>query len=98
MEEKCRGCGECIPACPGLAIFLVNRNYSTAEAAVSIPYEYLPLPEPGSTVDALDRSGERVCSGRVLRVMNPGKNNGTVVITIAVPKQFLTQVRNFRIA
>ena len=96
LEEKCRGCGECIPACPGLAIFLVNRTYSPEEAAVSIPYEYLPLPEVGSTVDALDRRGERVCSGRVIRVANPRKNDSTTIVTIAVPKRYSDQVRSLR--
>jgi len=97
LEEKCRGCGECIPACPGLAIFLVNENYSPSEAAVSIPYEYLPLPETGSTVCALDRCGEKVCSARVIRVSNPGKNIGTAVVTISVPREFSNKVRTFRI-
>lgn len=98
LEEKCRGCGECIPACPGLAIFLVNRTYSPDEAAVSIPYEYLPLPEVGSTVDVLNRRGERVCSGRVIRVANPRKNDNTAVVTIAVPKRYSDQARGLRIA
>lgn len=97
VEEKCRGCGECIPACPGLAIFLVDENYSPTEAAVSIPYEYLLLPETGSSVCALDRCGEKVCSARVIRVSNPRKNNGTAVVTIAVPRKFSNKVRSFRI-
>jgi Fe-S-cluster-containing hydrogenase component 2 len=98
VEEKCKGCGECIPACPGLAIFLLNRTYSPEEAAVSIPYEYLPLPEPGSTVDALDRRGERVCRGRVIRITNPSKNDKTAVVTIAVPKLHSDEVRGIRVA
>ena len=97
VEEKCRGCGECIPACPGLAIFLVNENYSPTEAAVSIPYEYLPLPETGSIVYAMDRCGEDVCSARVIKVSNPRKNNGTAVVTIAVPRKLSNKVRSFRI-
>ena len=97
VEEKCRGCGECIPACPGLAIFLVNRTYSPGEAAISIPYEYLPLPEVGPTVDALNRSGERVCSGRVIRVANPRKEYRTAVVTVAVPKRYSDQVRSLRV-
>ena len=96
MEEKCRGCGECIPACPGLAIFLVNRNHSSEEAAISIPYEYFPLPKLGSTVNALDRCGKQVCSGKVIRVMNPKKNDNTAVITIAIPKCYSDQVRSLR--
>ena len=98
IEEKCRGCGECISACPGLAIFLVNRTYSSEEATVSVPYEYLPLPEMGSVVDALNRCGEKVCKGRVVRVANPERNDKTVVVTLAVPKKWSDHVRSFRIA
>lgn len=97
IEEKCRGCGECIPSCPGLAIFLVNKAYSPDEAAISIPYEYLPLPKSGVLVDALDRCGNRVCGAKVIKVNNPKKNNNTAVVTIIVPKQHADEVRNFRI-
>jgi len=97
MGDKCRGCGECIPVCPGLAIFLVNKTYSSTEAAISIPYEYLPLPEPDTTVDALNRVGEKLCNGRVVRVTNPKKNDNTAVVTIAVPERFSGDVRNFRL-
>lgn len=97
VEEKCRGCGECIPACPGLAIFLVNRTYSENEAAISMPYEFLPLPELEDEIDALDRCGAKVCEGKIIRISNPEKNNNTLVITIIVPKQFSDEVRNFRI-
>lgn len=97
VEEKCRGCGECIPACPGLAIFLVDRTYSSDKAAISVPYEYLPLPEVGAIVDALDRRGEKICSGRVIRVANPARNDNTAVVTLAVSKQYSDQVRSFRV-
>lgn len=97
IEERCRGCGECVPACPGLAIFLVNRAYSSEEATVSIPYEYLPLPDAGSIVDALDRCGNRVCDGRIIKIANPPKNNKTTVVTLAVPKFYSDQVRNIRV-
>ena len=96
VEEKCKGCGECIPVCPGLAIFLVNKTYSSEEAAVSVPYEYLPRPEVGATVDALDRCGKRVCNGRVIRVANPERNDNTVVVALAIPKNYSDQVRGFR--
>ena len=97
LGDKCRGCGECIPVCPGLAIFLVNKTYSSHEAAISIPYEYLPLPESDAIVDALNRLGERICSGRVIRVANPKKNDNTAVVTIAVPKRFSDEVRSLRV-
>lgn len=97
VKDNCRGCGECISACPGLAIFVVNRAYSPDEAVVSMPYEYLPLPEPDDIVDALNRRGEKVCSGRVIRAANPKKNDNTAVVTIAVPKRFSDEVRSLRV-
>ena len=62
-KETCIGCGMCVAACPGLAIFLVDKSYSETEATVSFPFEYDPLPEPGAEVDALSRGGEYVLQG-----------------------------------
>jgi len=96
VEERCKGCGECVPLCPGLAIFIVNKAYSSDEATISIPYEYLPIPELDSSIDALDRRGVEVCNGRVIKVYKHEKNNNTIVVTIAVSKEFADEVRNFR--
>jgi len=97
IEDRCRGCGECIPACPGLAIFLVDNTYSPEDAAVSMPYEYYPLPKVGSIVDALDRNGRKVCDGRIIKVSNPPRNNKTAVVTVVVKKEFPDTVRNIRL-
>ena len=51
--EICDGCGLCISACPGLAIFVVNLGSGGDAATVSLPYEYLPLPSAGDTVVTL---------------------------------------------
>ncbi|MGB9596024.1 MAG: 4Fe-4S binding protein [Candidatus Poribacteria bacterium] len=97
IQDRCKGCGECIASCPGLAIFLVNMIYSPEEASISIPYEFHPLPSVGSTVDALDRNGQKVCDCKIIKVSNPPKNNKTAVVTIAVKKEFADIVRNIRI-
>lgn len=90
---KCIGCGMCVAACPGLAIFLVDKTYSETEATVSFPFEYDPLPEKGQEVDALSRAGEYVCKGHVVKVMNPKKNDHTPVVTLAIPKEYADTVR-----
>jgi Fe-S-cluster-containing hydrogenase component 2 len=92
--ESCSGCGLCIAACPGLAIFVVDLNYSETEALVSFPYEYEPLPKVGDRVEALDREGETVSIARVTRVQNPPAFNRTAVVTIAVPKEHGMVVRS----
>jgi Fe-S-cluster-containing hydrogenase component 2 len=94
--EKCVGCGLCVANCPGLAITVINRAYSEDEAAIDFPYEYLPLPREGDTVDAVNRAGETVCQGRVLKVSKIPAYAGTAVISLAVPKEQIDEVRSMK--
>lgn len=92
--QTCTGCGLCVAACPGQACFLVDPEFGPEEASVDFPFEYLPLPQPGQTVEARNNLGETVCAGRVIRV-HPG-GGSTQVVRIAVPSQFAYQVRGIR--
>jgi len=94
FEDKCRGCGLCIPPCPGLAIFLVDTTFSKDKALLEFPYEYLPLPRVGSEVDAVDREGNIVTKAKVLKVKNPKKYDHTAVVSIGIPKEFVQEVRS----
>jgi len=92
-EEKCTGCGTCIPICPGLAIFLVDYDFSKGEALVSFPYEFLPVPQVGTVVDATDRLGRSVTKGRIVKVLEGERYDHTLVVSVAVPKEFAQKVR-----
>ena len=96
-ENKCLGCGSCIPICPGLAIFVVDLNYSEKSATVSVPYEFLPLPELGDKVYAVNRRGTVVCEARVMKVMRLERFDRTHVVTINVPKEHVMDVRFLRL-
>lgn len=93
-EEKCIGCGACLPQCPGLAIFLVDLAYSAELAAVTFPYEYLPLPEVGQKVTAVNRVGEPVCEAEVIKIVDTKANDHTPLITITVPREQAINVRS----
>jgi Fe-S-cluster-containing hydrogenase component 2 len=95
-ENKCVGCGACIPVCPGQAIFLVDHTYSQEETLISFPYELLSLPEIGAVVEATDRLGQGVTMGRVVKVLEKESFDGTVVISIVVPKEFAQRVRGIK--
>ena len=95
--EKCNGCGLCVSKCPGLAIFVVNEHYSETEGLVMIPYELRSLPEKDEVVEGLDRSGRKVCNGRVSRVLNRKPQDRTAIISLVVPKECVMKVRNLRL-
>lgn len=96
VEDDCIGCGICIAACPGQAIFMVDVNYSPTEALISFPYEYVPFPQEGDTVNAVDRAGCPVAKGRVVKVRTAAVNDRTAVISLAVPKEFAHTVRSMQ--
>ncbi|MFH1422007.1 MAG: FAD-dependent oxidoreductase [Planctomycetota bacterium] len=91
--SKCSGCGLCIDACPGLAIFVVNKDYSDKEAEIGIPYEFLPHPAKGDIVSALSRDGGTVCEAKVTRVRKNKNYPGTAVVYITVPQKYADEVR-----
>lgn len=90
--EKCIGCGKCIAACSGLAIYVKDYTYSENTCTISFPFEYLPLPAVGTEVEMVGRHGEVFCKGTVLRVNNARSNGNTAVVTAAYPKAFFEEV------
>lgn len=94
--DRCDGCGVCIAACPGLAIFVVDASRKDGKATVMLPYEFLPLPAVGEEVTALDRAGEPVCGGRVTRVLSAKALDRTPIVSIEIPREHAATVRHFR--
>lgn len=95
--DKCTGCGTCVAACPGLAIFVVDETFSDKECLVAIPYEFLPLPEKGEKVLLLSRQGAEVGEGEIHRVIPGRKPAGTTVVWVKAPKELSMEVRNIRL-
>jgi len=95
--EKCNGCGLCVARCPGLAIFIVDETYAPGEALIKLAYEFLPQPEEGWMVTALDRAGRPVGRARVVRVQRPKTKAETPIVWIAVPKEFAWTVRHIKV-
>jgi Fe-S-cluster-containing hydrogenase component 2 len=97
LEEKCIGCQSCLPPCPGQAIFLVDESSTEGIARVTMPYEFLPLPEKEETVIALDRAGQKLGDATVIRVRKTDKMDHTALVTIEVPKEWSMRTRAFKL-
>lgn len=94
--EICNGCGICAIACPGLAIFIVDYDYSENKSLIKLPYEFLPIPVEGQLVKALNREGSPVGDAKVIRVQTGKNQNKTALIWLEVDRKFAMEVRNFR--
>lgn len=90
---KCTGCGTCVGACPGLAVFVVNLAYSADKAMVMLPYEF-ELPDIGEVVAGLDREGKECGKAKVVRVKKFKDRTG--VVSVAVDKNLAMAVRNIK--
>jgi sarcosine oxidase subunit alpha len=90
--NKCTGCKQCVGICPGLAIFVIKIKGD--KALITLPYEFLPVPEVGDIVIALDRNGKPRGSAKVIRVK---KSNKTFVVTIEIEKDLAMDVRNIKL-
>ncbi len=92
--NKCTGCGICISSCPGLAIFVIDMNYSDDKSLIKLPHEMLPLPEKGEEVYALDRAGSILCKVKVIKVLKI--KNKTHIISLEVPISMAMKVRSIK--
>lgn len=92
--DKCGGCGICLTRCPGLAIFLVNMDYSDTHAEITIPYEVLPIPKEGDQWHALDRDGAKLCDARVTSVRTAKSFDRKYLVSFVVEKNYANDARH----
>ncbi|MGN0482229.1 MAG: FAD-dependent oxidoreductase [Lachnospiraceae bacterium] len=94
--QTCVGCGMCVASCSGQAIFLVDETYEDEFATVTIPYEFLPLPEIGTKGYGLSRGGQKICEAEVLSVKTSPAFDHTNLLTMKVPKDMAMKARFFK--
>ena len=95
-DNQCIGCGMCVASCSGQAIFLVDETYEEGYASITMPYEFLPLPEVGDKGDALGRDGQKVCEAEVISVKTSPAFDKTHLLTMKVPVEFVMKARFFK--
>lgn len=95
-DADCINCGMCVASCSGQAIFLVDEDCGDGTATVTLPYEFLPLPEVGAKGDALGRNGQKVCDAEVVQVKSMKAYDKTNLLTMRVPKEYAMKARFFK--
>lgn len=95
-NSKCIGCGKCVADCPGQSIFLIDEGYEEGFATITMPYEFLPLPEIGEKGIALGRNGKSVCEAEVVKVKSVGAFDRTNLLTVKVPVEFSMKARFYK--
>lgn len=94
-HSLCTGCTMCVAACPGLACFVIDLTWSEKEALYKLPYEMIPVPAVGDTVECLGREGEVLTKGKVVAVTEP-KHDSTRVVSVGASKEFADRLRAIR--
>lgn len=94
--SKCIGCGMCVASCSGQAIFLVDEETEPGFGTVTLPYEFLPLPEAGEKGIALGRDGQKVCDCEVVSCKTAKAFDHTNLLTIKVPSDMTMKARFYK--
>lgn len=95
-NKKCIGCGMCVASCSGQAIFLINENYDEESASITLPYEFLPIPQVGEFGFACNRSGDKICRAEVVDVKTSKAFDKTNLLTIKVPREYIKSARFYK--
>ena len=90
--DACIACGQCVGVCPGLAIFVVKKRGE--HGLLTLPYEFLPIPEKDEVVYTIDRNGKKIGKGVVKRVKKQGK---TMVVTVELNAKDLMNARHIQV-
>ena len=93
---SCTGCGMCVASCSGQAIFLVQEDYEPGFSSITLPYEFLPLPQKGDRGTALSRSGQPLCEAEIVGVRTSPAFDHTNLLTMKVPNDFAMTARFYK--
>ena len=100
FEGACLGCGQCVAACPGLAIVLVDENADPSHktALVTVPWEITSVKiHPGTVVDTVGFEAEKIGTGVVKAIRKSPQHNKRQLIMLQVPFDHRHLVAGFRL-
>ncbi len=100
FSGECIGCGQCVLACPGLAINLVIEDYDPQKerALLMMPFEFADSIIPfDREVTTTDMEGNVVGRGRVIAYRNRETQNCRRLLLLEVPEDEKLKVAGFMV-
>jgi len=100
FDGSCIGCSECVAACPGLAIVLVDERAerSNQTATLTIPWEISDSRiKPGARIATVGFEAEEVGDGIVRAIKKNPRHNERQLVLIEVPWDDRQKVAGFRL-
>ena len=77
---------------------IIDEDTGDGYGTVTLPYEFLPIPEKGTKGVALGRDGHEVCEAEVVNVRSAKAFDHTNLLTMKVPKDMVMKARFFKAA
>ena len=100
-KKNCIKIGACITSLPVVASencgCSLHEDFEPGFTSITIPYEFLPLPETGTVGKALSRSGEVLCDAEIVSVKSAGVFDHTHLLTMKVPNEFGYRARFWKL-
>ena len=100
FEGDCIGCAQCVAACPGLAIVLVDERADPARrtALITLPMELSGgTLKPGEKIVTVGFNGETVGIGTVKAIKRSPKNDRRSLVLVEVPYGDRHKVAGFKV-
>jgi len=100
FHGDCLGCGQCVAACPGLAVVLVDEKSDPTHktALITLPWEITDESiRPGTDVDTVGFEADQVGNGIIKAIKATPAHNKRQLILIEVPFADRHKVAGFRL-
>jgi Fe-S-cluster-containing hydrogenase component 2 len=98
VEEDCIACEQCVAICPGLAVTLVDFRSGSAEAVVTIPYEFTRVSiKEGDAVTVLDTEGKVLGNVPVVKIREPKFADHALLVRVKAPAEVAKLIAGIRV-
>jgi ferredoxin len=97
-ELDCTACGDCLPACPSSATFLIHERENSPTSQITLTWRGAKPWKVGEFATLVNRRGDSLGSGRVSGVqeVTSGAPRASQVVQVDVPQHLLWEARQLK--